>query len=81
MGTDHVPGMLYMLFSDHMRGMRHNTAPPCLAPHVITICPQALHLQELKFQMAVRDQIIGEQRQVIGNLWTIIDKSGMPREQ
>lgn len=30
--------------------------------------PQALHLQELKFQMAVRDQIIGEQRQV-GRGW------------
>ncbi|GIL46590.1 hypothetical protein Vafri_3551 [Volvox africanus] len=42
---------------------------------------QALHLQELKFQMAVRDQIIGEQRQVIGNLWKIIDKSGLPREK
>ncbi|KAG2429201.1 hypothetical protein HYH02_014133 [Chlamydomonas schloesseri] len=42
---------------------------------------QALHLQELKFQMAVRDQIIGEQRQVIGNLWKIVDKSGLPRER
>ncbi len=31
--------------------------------------------------MAVRDQIISEQRQVIGNLWTIIDKSGLPRDR
>ena len=29
--------------------------------------------------MAVRDQIISEQREVIGNLWRIIDKSGMGR--
>ncbi|KXZ53067.1 hypothetical protein GPECTOR_8g60 [Gonium pectorale] len=42
---------------------------------------QALHLQELKFQMAVRDQIIGEQRQVISNLWKIIDKSGLPKDR
>ncbi|GFR44052.1 hypothetical protein Agub_g5212, partial [Astrephomene gubernaculifera] len=42
---------------------------------------QSLHLQELKFQMAVRDQIISEQRQVIGNLWRIIEKSGLPREK
>ena len=31
--------------------------------------------------MAVRDQIIGEQRQVIANLWRILDKSGIGRER
>ncbi len=31
--------------------------------------------------MAVRDQIIGEQREVISNLWRIIDKSGMGRQR
>lgn len=51
---------------------------PCLR---LPPASQALHLQELKFQMAVRDQIISEQRQVIGNLWTIIDKSGLPRDR
>ena len=29
--------------------------------------------------MAVRDQIISEQREVIANLWRILDKSGMGR--
>jgi len=40
-------------------------------------CTQAIRLQELKFQMAVRDQIIFEQRAVISNLWKIINRSGM----
>jgi hypothetical protein len=31
--------------------------------------------------MAVRDQVIGEQREVIANLWKILDKSGMGRER
>uniref|UniRef100_A0A7S3QX98 Kinesin-like protein KIN-8B n=1 Tax=Dunaliella tertiolecta TaxID=3047 RepID=A0A7S3QX98_DUNTE len=38
---------------------------------------QAIRLQEMKFQMAVRDQIIFEQRAVISNLWKIINRSGM----
>eukprot|EP00798_Chlamydomonas_sp_ICE-L_P022251 gene22251-29321_t len=42
---------------------------------------QAVRLQELKFQMAVRDQIISEQREVISNLWRIIDHSGMGRQK
>ncbi|GAX81643.1 hypothetical protein CEUSTIGMA_g9071.t1 [Chlamydomonas eustigma] len=42
---------------------------------------QAVRLQELKFQMAVRDQIIGEQREVIANLWRILDKSGIGRDR
>ena len=42
---------------------------------------EQVRLQELKFQMAVRDQIIGEQRQVIANLWRILDKSGIGRER
>lgn len=41
--------------------------------------PQAVRVQELRFQMAVRDQIISEQREVISNLWRIIDKSGLGR--
>ncbi len=42
---------------------------------------QAVRVQELKFQMAVRDQIISEQREVISNLWRIIDKSGMGKHR
>ena len=33
---------------------------------------QALQLVELEFQMAVRDQIIDEQRTVVGNLWKVL---------
>ncbi len=29
----------------------------------------------------MRDQIIGEQREVIANLWRIIDKSGIGRDR
>jgi hypothetical protein len=29
----------------------------------------------------VRDQIIGEQREVIANLWRILDKSGIGRDK
>ncbi|GFH24166.1 kinesin motor domain-containing protein [Haematococcus lacustris] len=42
---------------------------------------QAVRLEELKFQMAVRDQVIGEQREVISNLWRIIDKSGLGKQR
>jgi hypothetical protein len=38
-------------------------------------------MQELKFQMAVRDQIISEQREVISNLWRILDRSGVGRQR
>ncbi|KAG1677565.1 hypothetical protein FOA52_014463 [Chlamydomonas sp. UWO 241] len=48
---------------------------------VSTFRLQAVRLQEVKFQMAVRDQVIGEQREVIANLWKILDKSGMGRER
>ncbi|KAF8073085.1 KIN8B [Scenedesmus sp. PABB004] len=41
----------------------------------------AVRLQELKFQMAVRDQIITEQRDVIGNLWAVLGASGLSRQQ
>lgn len=33
---------------------------------------QALQLVELEFQMAVRDQIIDDQRTVVGNLWKVL---------
>ncbi|KIY99366.1 hypothetical protein MNEG_8594 [Monoraphidium neglectum] len=42
---------------------------------------QAVRLQELKFQMAVRDQIISEQREVISNVWRILGASGLTREE
>lgn len=42
---------------------------------------QAVRLQEIKFQMAVRDQIISEQRDVISNLWKIIEKSGVSKDR
>ena len=53
----------------------HPDPPTTRYPH------EQVRLQELKFQMAVRDQIIGEQRQVIANLWRILDKSGIGRER
>jgi hypothetical protein len=44
-------------------------------------CHQAVKVQELKFQMAVRDQVISEQRDVIANLWRIMESAGLGREQ
>ncbi|GBF91733.1 kinesin [Raphidocelis subcapitata] len=41
---------------------------------------QAVRLQELKFQVAVRDQVIREQRDVIANVWRILTASGLTRE-
>lgn len=57
---------------------------PCLAStllHTPTRTHQAVRLQELKFQCAVRDQIITEQRDVIGNVWRILGASGLSREE
>jgi hypothetical protein len=45
------------------------------------LLPQAVRLQELKFQMAVRDQIISEQRDVISNLWRILQATGLSKDQ
>lgn len=42
---------------------------------------QAAKLQEQKFQCAVRDQIVSEQRTVISNLWNVLDNSGLTKEQ
>lgn len=59
--------------------------PACLPAicHTVLVLPplQAVRLQELKFQMAVRDQIISEQRDVISNLWAILGASGLTRRQ
>jgi kinesin family protein 18/19 len=52
-----------------------------LALHASYPLLQAVRLQELKFQMAVRDQIISEQRDVISNLWAILGASGLTRRQ
>mmetsp|Transcript_9505 Transcript_9505/g.27171 ORF Transcript_9505/g.27171 Transcript_9505/m.27171 type:complete len:980 (+) Transcript_9505:572-3511(+) len=42
---------------------------------------QAVRLQELQFQMAVRDQVISEQRDVISNLWRVIEGAGLNQHQ
>jgi len=42
---------------------------------------QAVRLQELQFQMAVRDQVISEQRDVISNLWRVIEGVGLDKDQ
>lgn len=42
---------------------------------------QAVRLQELQFQMAVRDQVINEQRDVISNLWRLIEGAGLNQQQ
>lgn len=39
-----------------------------------------LHSQELQFQMAVRDQIISEQRTALSNLWTTVEAAGLGRD-
>eukprot|EP00210_Caulerpa_lentillifera_P004659 g4444.t1 len=41
---------------------------------------QAVRLQEFQFQMAIRDQIITEQRNVIKNLWNVMEYSGLDKE-
>ncbi|CAD7701798.1 unnamed protein product, partial [Ostreobium quekettii] len=41
---------------------------------------QAVRLQELQFQMAIRDQIISEQRSVISHLWRVLEASGLDKE-
>lgn len=33
----------------------------------------------MQFQMAIRDQIITEQRNVISNLWNVMECSGMDK--
>lgn len=53
----------------------------CTPYAVHCLLRQAVRLQELKFQMAVRDQIINEQRDVISNLWQILGASGLSRQQ
>ena len=40
-----------------------------------------MRLQELQFQMAVRDQVISEQRDVISNLWRVIEGAGLNQQQ
>ncbi|KAI5056588.1 hypothetical protein GOP47_0028406 [Adiantum capillus-veneris] len=36
---------------------------------------------ELQFQIAVRDQIIDNQKEVLGNLWGVLKGSGLPQRQ
>jgi kinesin family protein 18/19 len=55
--------------------------PPACHSALKSPALQAVRLQELKFQMAVRDQIISEQRDVISNLWAILGASGLTRRQ
>lgn len=61
------------------------TCITCITPaaHAAMPCArsQAVRLLELKFQVAVRDQVISDQRQAISNLWAILGASGLTREQ
>ena len=41
---------------------------------------QAVKLQEQQFQVAVRDQVIEEQRTAIANLWRVVEGAGLSRE-
>ena len=41
---------------------------------------QAVKLQEQQFQVAVRDQVIEEQRSAIANIWRVVDGAGISRE-
>ena len=36
---------------------------------------------ELQFQIAIRDQIIDNQREVLGNLWAVLKGSGLQQKQ
>eukprot|EP01023_Acetabularia_acetabulum_P049398 TRINITY_DN5272_c0_g3_i1.p1 TRINITY_DN5272_c0_g3~~TRINITY_DN5272_c0_g3_i1.p1 ORF type:complete len:807 (-),score=147.37 TRINITY_DN5272_c0_g3_i1:260-2680(-) len=38
---------------------------------------QAVRVAELQFQMAIRDQVIADQRGVIGNLWKVLEGMGL----
>ena len=42
---------------------------------------QGVMNMELQLQMAVRDQIIEDQKEVIGNLWRVLECSGLDRER
>jgi len=37
-------------------------------------------LQEFQFQMAIRDQIISDQKNVIKNLWKVMEYSGLDKD-
>ena len=42
---------------------------------------QSVMNMEMQFQMAVRDQIISDQREVISNLWKVLECSGLDRNR
>lgn len=50
----------------------HTLRVPAMCLNFVCVGVQALQLVELEFQMAVRDQIIDEQRSVVGNLWKVL---------
>lgn len=37
--------------------------------------------QELRFQIAVRDEIVSDQRDVVSNIWRILESTGMSRDE
>lgn len=42
---------------------------------------QGMSNTELQFQIAIRDQIIDNQREVLGNLWAVLKGSGLQQRQ
>lgn len=42
---------------------------------------QGMTNMELQFQMAIRDQIINDQREALSNLWSVIECSGLNHDQ
>ncbi|XRB04222.1 kinesin-like protein [Pycnococcus provasolii] len=37
--------------------------------------------QELRFQIAVRDEIVSDQREVVSNIWRLLEATGMTRDE
>lgn len=44
-------------------------------------CIQGMTNMELQFQMAIRDQIIHDQREALSNLWLVLECSGLNHDQ
>jgi hypothetical protein len=79
--ADQYPQTDHCMQHSVCHGLSFTCRPLLLDANSLHCLTQAVRLQELKFQMAVRDQIITEQRDVISNLWSILEASGLTREQ
>lgn len=49
--------------------------------HATPVTVQGMTNMELQFQMAIRDQIIHDQREALNNLWLVLESSGLDHHQ